>query len=364
MIDERIEELAALYAVDLLEGDERAEFETQLQRDPAIQALVREFRGISSQLSHTVSASPPPALKNRIMASVRPRSAAIPPSPADNVIRPAAFTFLRFAPWAIAAGLAVIAAWTGQRYFTTRSEINLLRDRQAMTDVALQSTRQQLEAERIVAGKQLEALQVDLAGTTNQLAAARTQLATTGAEIAERDRQLGETRTQLASIREQISEREARIAALTQRVDAMTGASADLGRQLGEAKDRVAKLIQEMLYQQELANLKITVLASLVQNSPQALAVTFWDPAKQEGTLKVEKLPALLPSQDYQLWVVDPQYPNPVDGGVFTVDPKTGDARITFKPGQPVKAVSAFAVTLERKGGVPKAEGPFVLLGK
>ncbi len=364
MIDERIEELAALYAVDLLEGDERAEFEAHLQRDPAVQALVREFRGISSHLSHTVSALPPPALKDRIMASVEKPSAASTPPPPDNVIRPATFTFLRFAPWAIAAGLAVVAAWTGQRYFTSRSEINLLRDRQGMTDVALQSMRQQLEAERIVTGKQLEALQVDLAGTTNQLAAARTQLAAANVDISERDRQLGETRTQLASIREQINEREARIAALTQRVDAMTGASADLGRQLGEAKDRVAKLIQEMLYQQEVANLKITVLASLAKNSPQALAVTFWDPAKQEGTLKVEGLPALLANQDYQLWIVDPQYPNPVDGGVFTVDPKTGEARISYKPGQPVKAVAAFAVTLERKGGVPKAEGPFMLLGK
>lgn len=363
MIDERIEELAALYAVDLLEGDERIQFEAQLERDPAVQALVREFRGISTHLSHTVSATPPPALKNRIMASVDQRSAA-PASSADNVIRPPGFTFLRFAPWAIAAGLAVIAAWTGQRYFTTRSEINLLRDRQALTDIALQSTRQQLEAERIVAGKQLEALQVDLAGTTTQLADARTQLAAANSQVTDRDRQLGEVRTQLANVREQINEREARIAALTQRVDAMTGASADLGRQLGEAKDRVAKLIQDMLYQQELANLKITVLASLVQNSPEALAVTFWDPSKQEGTLKVEKLPALLPSQDYQLWIVDPQYPNPVDGGVFTVDPKTGGARITYKPGQPVKAVSAFAVTVERKGGVPKAEGQFVLMGK
>jgi len=364
MIDERTEELAALYAVDLLEGDERVEFEAQLQRYPAVQALVREFRDVSSHLSHTVSAPPPPALKNRIMASIEQRSATSTPAAPDNVIRPAAFTFLRFAPWAIAAGFAVIAAWTGQRYFTTRSEINLLRDRQGITGVALQSTRQQLEAERIVAGKQLEALQLDFVGATNQLAAARTQLAAATGQFSERDRELGEARTQLASIREQINERETRIASLTQRVDAMTGASADLGRQLGEAKDRVAKLIQEMLNQQELANLKITVLASLVQNSPQALAVTFWDPAKQEGTLKVEKLPALLANQDYQLWVVDPQYPNPVDGGVFRVDPNTGDARITFKPGQPVKAVSAFAVTLERKGGVPKAEGPFVLLGK
>lgn len=363
MIDERIEELAALYAVDLLDGEERAQFEAELQRDQALQALVRDFRGISSNLAHVVSTPPPVDLKSRLMATVEERSSAAVTSD-GNVIRPPLFTFLRFAPWAIAAGLAVMAAWTGQRYFTSRSEINLLRDRQAITDVALQSTKQQLEAERIVASKQLETLQQDLAGTTNQLATARNQLAAANSQIQERDRLLGDTRTQLASAREQINERESRIAALTQRVDAMAGASADLGRQLGEAKDRVANLIEQMLFQQELANLKITVLASLAQNSPQALAVTFWDPSKQEGTLRVEKLPALLPSQDYQLWVVDPQYQNPVDGGVFTVDPKTGDARITFKPGQPVKAVSAFAVTLERKGGVPKAEGPFVLLGK
>ena len=59
-----------------------------------------------------------------------------------------------------------------------------------------------------------------------------------------------------------------------------------------------------------------------------------------------------------------PPDPNPVDGGVFTVDPTTGERRMKFKAKQPVGAVNAFAVTLERKGGVPKAEGPFVLLGK
>jgi anti-sigma-K factor RskA len=53
-----------------------------------------------------------------------------------------------------------------------------------------------------------------------------------------------------------------------------------------------------------------------------------------------------------------------VDGGVFTVDPVTGEARLIFHAKQPVASVNAFAVTLERKGGVPKAEGPFVLLGK
>ena len=79
--------------------------------------------------------------------------------------------------------------------------------------------------------------------------------------------------------------------------------------------------------------------------------------------LRVEKLPALAPDKDYQLWLIDPQYPIPVDGGVFTVDPASGAASYAFKAGKPVRAITKFAVSLERKGGVPRAEGPMVLFG-
>jgi anti-sigma-K factor RskA len=75
-------------------------------------------------------------------------------------------------------------------------------------------------------------------------------------------------------------------------------------------------------------------------------------------------MPALAEGKDYQLWLVDPQYPIPVDGGVFTVNPATGEAHVAFKAGKPVKSVTKFAVSLERKGGVPKAEGPMVLLSQ
>ena len=355
MIDERIEELAALYTVDLLEGAEKAQFEATLARDSELQAIVRELREASASLAHSVSTPPPPALRNRILSSIEALPAAAP-APTDNVIRPSASVW-QFAPWAIAAGFAVVAAWSGQRYFATSNELALVRDREALAEVALQSTRQQLEAERIVTLRERQELQQQLAGTTTQLQAVQTQLAAVSPQLTERERQLAAAQTQL-------NERDSQIAGLSQRVDALAGASADLGRQLGEEKERVAKLTEDMRVQQNLANYKITILASIAQNSPEALAAAVWNPANQEGVLKVEKLPALLPSQDYQLWVVDPQYENPVDGGVFTVDPQSGEARFSFKPNQPVKAVAAFAVTLERKGGVPKAEGPFVLLGK
>ena len=128
-------------------------------------------------------------------------------------------------------------------------------------------------------------------------------------------------------------------------------------------ESRLAETKQQLFAQGTIADYKIATLASLLGTSSQAGAVAVWNPASQEGVLTVQKLPALAADKDYQLWVVDPQYSIPVDGGVFKVDPATGEGRLIFHPNRPVKTVAKFAVSLERKGGVPKAEGPMVLIG-
>jgi anti-sigma-K factor RskA len=100
----------------------------------------------------------------------------------------------------------------------------------------------------------------------------------------------------------------------------------------------------------------------MLGNSPAALAVAVWDPTREEGVLAVSKLPALASEKDYQLWVIDKQYPSPVSGGVFVVDPATGEAHIVFKADKPVHSIAKFAVSLERKGGATSPQGPIVLL--
>ncbi len=333
MIDERHEELAALYALDLLEGAEKSSFEAALAKSPELQSLVRELREASSALAHTApAATPPSALRDRVLATISSVPAAAKP---DNIIRPPLSVFRQILPWAAAACFAVMCAWLGQLYLATRSEVIVLRESQATAALSARSSEQQLAAERILARAQLQKTDQDLAD-------ARTLLTQSNAQVA----------------------------SLNQRIDSLTGATAQLGRELNDerqkaadAQQRVATLTDRLRLEADIANLKITALASKLNNSPEALAIAVWNPAKQEGILKVEKLPALAADKDYQLWVVDPQYPNPVDGGVFTVDPVTGEARIQFKSKQPIKSIGAFAVTLERKGGVPKAEGPFVLLG-
>lgn len=338
MIDERHEELAALYALDLLEGAERTGFEQALERDPALQALVRDLRHSAASLAHLESAHPPTALRARVLASIGGDHTQ------DNVVRVAPSFFRVALPWAVAAGLALGAVSLGQLYLTTRSENATLRDRGNLAEIAAQSVRQQLEAERIITRRQIDDL--------GQQASAAT-------------RDAGEARAQLASAATQLADRERQVATLTQRIDTLTGASAEIGRQLGEAKEQIAKLTAEMKTQGDIASLKITTLASMLDNSPQALAVAVWDPTKQDGLLKVQKLPALAANQDYQLWVVDAADPGtPVDGGVFTVDPATGEASFSFRPKRAISAAAAFAITRERKGGVIKSDGPILLLGK
>jgi anti-sigma-K factor RskA len=144
-------------------------------------------------------------------------------------------------------------------------------------------------------------------------------------------------------------------------------AQAALERARGELERsgrQIAALDARLRSEGDLAHYKIATLASMLGNSPAAVAVAVWDPAREQGVLSVSKLPPLAKEKDYQLWIIDAQYPNPVNGGVFVVDPVTGEAHIVFRGDKPIKTAAKFAVSLERKGGVPKAEGPIVLLSQ
>lgn len=278
MIDERHEELAALYAVDLLEGAEKNAFEAELARSAELRALVEQLRESSISLAlATRQVEPPAALKARILDAVENQSSGpATPAPSENLVP---FPLARLVPWGIAACFAVAAAYFGLRTISLRSENTALRTERELAEVAYKIAQNQLGERTLLAEKMI----------------------------------------------------------------------ADLGAKLQRSED--------------LSRLKITALASLLGNTPEAKAIAVWDPEQQSGLLTVEKLPAVAAEQDYQIWVIDPQYPIPVDGGVFKPD-STGRAVLTFKADKPVKQAAAFAISLEKKGGAPKAEGPLVLLGK
>jgi anti-sigma-K factor RskA len=112
-----------------------------------------------------------------------------------------------------------------------------------------------------------------------------------------------------------------------------------------------------------LAQIQIASLSSQLKNAPDANAVVVWDERKQRGVLKVTQVPRNSADHDYQLWMIDPRYKDPVSAGVFHVA-NEGPLRVPFQPAAPVREPKGFAISLERKGGASKAEGPIVLLGK
>jgi hypothetical protein len=77
-----------------------------------------------------------------------------------------------------------------------------------------------------------------------------------------------------------------------------------------------------------------------------------WSDAKQEGYLEVSGLPPVDPAAGtYQLWIVDgertdPNHKQPVDGGVFRVNPD-GTALVPVRAPVRVKSAAAFAITRE-----------------
>ena len=123
--------------------------------------------------------------------------------------------------------------------------------------------------------------------------------------------------------------------------------------------------------QRELADVRAadplmqTIFFTLTPSPPapaDAKVTVAWQPGRQSGVIRITNLPAPEPGRDYQLWAVDAAHKDPISAGVIRVD-KHGVAQIHFRPVDRAQQVKAFAISLEREGGVPKKEGPILFVG-
>lgn len=136
-------------------------------------------------------------------------------------------------------------------------------------------------------------------------------------------------------------------------LDAQQRRVEELNRVADTLRSESANLRQAVLTLQQsnrLANLRIAVLNSQLRTDPQALAVSVWDNERQAGVAVVHHLRPPPKDKDYQLWIIDPRYPTPVDAGLLHVD-DAGDGRVDFKARRPIQNANQFAVTEEVKGG-------------
>jgi anti-sigma-K factor RskA len=148
----------------------------------------------------------------------------------------------------------------------------------------------------------------------------------------------------------------------------------DLRRREEISKEKIARLAMEAetLRQENktlqdrdaLAQVRIATLTAQRDDAyAKGSAIILWDAAGQRGIVRLRNLPQPGTGKDYQLWVVDPKYPQPVSGGTIHME-QDGSARVSFTTDQPIEKADKFAISVEPAGGVPKATGPIVLLGE
>lgn len=301
-MDERSEELAALNALDMLESDEKRVLHGACVTDKELRAFSAELEATAAELGRLVAPVTPPAdMKRRIRAKIRARSGRFA-SVSPGVM-------IGTLGWGLAAALAAAAFWLWNEH-----------------------------------GK----LERELASASDVIAKV----------LPAADTNKGQVRTLEETLKNMRDEFERKKAALNTEIDTLRKRESD-------AQTRITQLVteaEEMKKQDAQSQLQITTLRSEVWEYRRAEMTVVWDARRAQGALLLEKMPKVEDGRDYQLWIVDPKQPEAVGAGVVSVDDK-GSARTAFKPATPVAGAAKFMISVEKKGGAEKKEGPVVLTG-
>ena len=162
-MNERHQELAAIAALDLLEGAELAEWNQAKAADPSLSELEAKLRQAATELAHLVpQTEPPAALKQRIMSELSQREA--PKAPVISIT-----TYLA---WGLAACFAVAAAWAGKTALQLRTDNDILRQEQIAADISIKRLNTELEAGKLINKQTVAMLQDELNKKDSLLASA------------------------------------------------------------------------------------------------------------------------------------------------------------------------------------------------
>ena len=163
MSPEEQEELASLYVLGALEGDELAAFERELTTHSELAVLVTELEEASTILATSVPQhKAPEVIRQSVFQHIRP---ALSAPPATEPPRRPAFSFA-WIPWAIAAGLAVCCAllWNDKSRLTA-AMANVEQENKTLQGrvTSLDAERSRLESRISTLEKEREDLQVRVA---------------------------------------------------------------------------------------------------------------------------------------------------------------------------------------------------------
>jgi len=329
-------EEAAAYVLGHMDAVERAAFVRSMNQDLSLRALVDDLAHTAASLSYCApQAGAPTAVRQRVLdniSSLSQDATAIPLEIPDAPKPPKRSPV--WLGWAVAAGFAIVGGAVLFSLFHTRQEL-------AANQAQLQQYSELSERSAKVTADAMDQIQKLVA------------------KLGESDKTAGELQNQLARNAEVTGE-------LKQQLQKSETTTQMLQQELAErakANDALKVELANLTQANDVAKMQIATLQSTVKEYKQGVAVVVWNSETQEGILKLEKMPPLDSGKDYQLWVVDPSKKKPVDAGVVTVDAK-GFAKVEFKPVLDIEQADKFALSVEKKGGVPEGEGPIVLLSR
>jgi hypothetical protein len=226
---------------------------------------------------------------------------------------------------------------------------------------------------------QFAAVQTEIAAARDHVAAAESKAAAAEARVASLTREKDQAEQQVVDLQQREAEARTQMATLAAaRDEAVEKLARTEARE--QRDDRVAREERQREEDRQppgdgrpspdggeerdaFASVQVATLTSKMSKAPNATAAIVWDAARQRGVLNGSNMPPNTDDRDYQLWIVDSRFADPIDAGVFHVE-KTGSTRFVFKPKIRIESPAGFAVSVERRGGVAKAEGPIVLAGR
>lgn len=112
----------------------------------------------------------------------------------------------------------------------------------------------------------------------------------------------------------------------------------------------------------DVAAVRLARLGAPKARKRELSALAVWNPDNKEGVLLVDRFPATEPTEDYQVWVADPQKPEPISAGIFGVG-EDGSARVILRVEDPLPAATQFTIRRTRKGGSAKPDGVIIATG-
>jgi anti-sigma-K factor RskA len=337
MMDKRKETQASLYVLGALPPVEARAFEATMSADPKLRLLVKELRGTAgAKVPAFPRADLPRGLRQEVPATTdeRPHAPAVGVTSDDS----SSASWAGWMPWALAACFAILCVVLVSIGRSLREQAVALNQQLEETNLHAAELHQQLDQLQFRADHQTTNYQTRLveaqkeflqriAEINRQTAARTNQL---HQEMAESQRQMTIYRNQAEQLRKEKKALE----------DALIATA---------ASDR-------------LASARIAVLRPTADGPTGAIGASIWSPQDQRGLLVLEGIPPPLPSQAYQLWLIDPAHRAPVSGGVLQVGPG-GSVRLQFASPVRIETAERFAISVEAAGGVAAPTGKTIMTG-